>query len=71
MSSRFKRQDATGVVVADSVGNKQYVIAATTPTNSQSGFQVGCFWINTAGAAGTIFYVNTGSATSTTWLNIA
>lgn len=71
MSRRHDVQSGDGVVVAISPAQASYVIKNTTPTNGVAGFMPGCFWVNRAGTAGTIFYVNTGTATSTTWLNIA
>ena len=46
-------------------------VAATTPTASAAGYAIGCTWQNTAGTAGTILYVNIGTSSSATWLNIA
>ncbi len=41
------------------------------PTNSQPGFVKGCLYQNLSGSAGSLLYINTGSVTSSTWLNIA
>ncbi len=71
MSSRFKRQDATGVVIDHEPGGKNLVYGTVAPTNSQAGFETGCIYVNTSGTAGAILYVNQGSNTSTTWLAIA
>lgn len=40
------------------------------PTNSVAGFAKGALFINFKGSVGTLLYVNTGSNTSTTWLNV-
>ncbi len=72
MSSRFKRQDATGVIAENGGPDRRLIVTATTtPTASAAGFEKGCLYINTGGSAGSILYVNTGSITSATWLNIA
>jgi hypothetical protein len=72
MSSRFKRQDATGVILENGAPDRKlYVAATTTPTNGVAGYEVGCVWVNTAGSASSIFYVNTGTRTSATWTNLA
>lgn len=70
---RFEPQDATGVIIRKAPIGVMYIIQPTTPTNGQAGFGHGCVWINTAGGsagAGTTFYVNTGSNTSSTWTAI-
>ena len=64
-------QDATGVFNRVAPLGAAYVVKNTTPTNGQPGFMTGCFWVNTAGTAGTIFYVNTGTSTSSTWTSVA
>lgn len=72
MSSRFKRQDATGVIAEDGGPDKKLLVTGTAaPTASAAGFQKGCLYVNTAGSAGSLLYINTGSTTSATWLNIA
>ncbi len=72
MSSRFKRQDASGVIAENGAPDRKLIVTATaTPTASAAGFEKGCLYINTSGSAGTILYVNTGTTSSATWLNIA
>lgn len=71
MSRRHDVQSGDGTIVAEGPARALYVVKNTTPTNGVAGFGTGCFWINRQGTAGTIFYVNTGTVTSTTWLNIA
>jgi hypothetical protein len=71
VSSRFRRQDATGVVIDNEPQGKDLVYGTTTPTASASGFEKGCLYVNTAGSLGSILYINTGSNTSATWTNIA
>lgn len=71
MSRRHDVQDAQGVVVAITPAQASYVIKSAVPTNGVPGFMPGCFWQNRNGTAGSLFYINTGSATSATWLNIA
>lgn len=70
MSRRFDIQDATGVTMRKSPVGVMYVVQPTTPTNGQSGYGTGCVWVNTAGTVGTVFYVNTGTKTSSTWTNV-
>lgn len=44
---------------------------ATTPTNGAAGYARGCLFINSAGnGTNTDTYINQGSSTSATWLNI-
>ncbi len=69
MSSRHRKQDATGVMMHDGLF-PVWVTLPQAPTNGQPGFQVGCFWQNTAGSVGSLIYVNTGTTTSATWTNI-
>ncbi len=47
--------------------------AATTgvPTNSIQGFAPGAMFLNFKGSAGTLFYINIGTFTSSNWQNIA
>ncbi len=46
---------------------------ATTgiPTNGTAGFAPGCLFLNFKGGAGSCLYVNQGTGSSSTWLNIA
>lgn len=71
MSKRFERQYTTGQGVA---ADRYYGItreeSVTTPTNGASGYAPGCLWQNMAGSAGSVLYVNIGTNTSATWLNI-
>lgn len=50
-----------------------YLLAwdTTTPTNGLANFAPGCIFQNVAGSVGSLVYVNVGSKTSATWLNIA
>ena len=41
------------------------------PTNGIAGFATGCLFLNFKGGVGTSLYVNQGTQTSATWLNIA
>lgn len=72
---RQELQDASGVLAVQRGGGSAAgildIVQATTPTNADAGYAVGCTWRNTAGAAGTSIYVNVGSNTSATWVNIA
>jgi hypothetical protein len=47
--------------------------AATTgvPTNGIAGFAPGALFQNWKGTVGSVLYVNVGTATSATWVNIA
>ncbi len=47
------------------------IVAETTPTDSKAGYAKGCTWQNLAGSAGSMFYINIGTATSSNWLNVA
>ncbi len=71
MSSRFRLQDATGDILMTDNINRLLVRRTTTPAGSESGYDIGCIWINTSGTVGTILYVNVGTGSSATWLNIA
>ncbi len=64
-------QDASGVIVRHAVDGVVDIVARTAPTNGQPGYATGCLWRNLAGTVGGILYLNTGTKTSTTWLNIA
>ncbi len=47
---------------------------ATTgaPTNNKAGYCYGCIWQNVIGSgAGAALYVNVGTVTSATWVNVA
>lgn len=46
------------------------VIHNTTPTDAQAGYAKSCTWQNVAGSAGSMFYVNIGTNSSSNWLNI-
>ncbi len=64
---RHKVQDATGVINSKPPMGILDVVKFAAPTNTDSGYAIGCVWRNLAGTAGSIFYVNIGSATSATW----
>ncbi len=72
MSEKFRQQyaDAKGILLQDLAGNGVFATLAAAPTNSLAGYAKGCLFVNSAGSAGTLFYVNTGSATSSTWTNV-
>lgn len=70
MSERHRVQDQTGVVVLTDGILISYIITNVAPTNSQVGFQVGCYHVNKLGTVGSIFYVNVGTTTSAIWQNI-
>lgn len=71
MSRRHDLQDATGVIAAITPAQQVIVVKKTTPTNTDKGYATGCIWINYTGGVGTALYVNVGSNTSATWVNIA
>ncbi len=48
-----------------------FAVLGTTPTTGAAGYEKGCIFINTGGSPGPLVYVNTGSNSSATWLNIA
>lgn len=66
MSSRFKRQDATGVVASGPEG-VLFKVGTAAPTNSQAGYAPACLYLNVSTAA---LYFNNGSNTSTTWVQL-
>jgi hypothetical protein len=71
MSRRHDVQDATGRLVYLPGRGTLQAWGSTVPTNGQTGFAPGCLYQNLAGTAGSVLYVNTGTFTSSTWLNIA
>lgn len=46
-------------------------LSTGVPTNGKAGFAPGCLFLNFRGSVGSLLYINTGSNTSTTWLDIA
>lgn len=46
------------------------IVTNGAPTDSQAGYTPGCTWQNVGGTAGSVFYVNVGTKTSSNWLNI-
>ncbi len=75
MSRRHTVQDATGVIVEKMPLGTLIVTQPGTPSaqgfTSANGFAIGCLYINTSGTIGSLLYINSGSATSATWTNIA
>lgn len=71
MSRRHDLQDATGRIEYLPGRGTIQAWGSGAPTNGQTGFAPGCTYQNLSGAAGSAFYVNTGTFTSSTWLNIA
>lgn len=71
MSERHRIQDATGCVVDYEPIGKMWIVSTTAPVNGQAGFAPGCFYTVPNAAAGAIFWLNTGTNLSSTWLNIA
>ncbi len=71
MSERHRIQDASGVVFDKPPLGDGLTVLAVAPTNGQKGYITGALWVNTAGTAGAILYINQGSNTSTTWVAIA
>lgn len=73
MSRRHDAQDNTGILERVPQRGTVQAWAATTPTNGAVGYAPSCLWHNVTspGVLGTILYVNVGSLTSATWLNIA
>jgi hypothetical protein len=47
-----------------------YTAGTGVPKNGIGGFAPGCTYQNMIGSAGSTFYINTGTVTSATWLNI-
>ncbi len=68
MSSRFKQQDPTGVLLATADGLRVLVVVTSNPAGTESGYIPGAIWINRSGTIGAIHYINVGSATSATWV---
>lgn len=71
MSRRHELQDATGVLASIRPDGFVDVVKRTTPTNTDAGYATGCLWRNLAGTVGSVLYVNVGTNTSATWVNIA
>ncbi len=73
MSEKFRQQfaDAKGILIEGTSRTGLFAEGAGAPTNGQAGYSPGCLYINRSGTAGSVLYTNTGSSTSTTWLNIA
>jgi hypothetical protein len=71
MSSRHKVQDATGVINHQTPDGILQIVQRAAPSNGVAGYAPGCLWQNVAGTAGSVLYVNQGTYTSATWLNIA
>lgn len=71
MSRRHDIQDPTGII-ARVPGGKGALLAwgDAAPTASIQGYAPGCIFINAAGTAGTLVYVNTGTFASSTWVAI-
>ena len=63
-------QDGRGDLLANSAGQSLFHYDSAAPSNGVSGYAVGCIWMNYSGTAGTIFYVNQGTTTSATWINL-
>lgn len=68
---RQSPQDGTGVIEDDGKNNITRVQANTTPTDGVAGYATGCEWFNRSGPAGSIYYINQGTITSATWINLA
>ncbi len=71
MGRRLEPQSGEDVLVRHPGRGNAWTFGDTTPTNGQSGFVKGCLYSNLSGSAGSLLYINTGSATSTTWTNLA
>lgn len=80
MSKVLAHQDATDTVVLRgpnqtviAISNKtspRYDTSTGVPQNSVTGFMPGAIVINPYGSVGSFIYVNTGTATSSTFTNI-
>jgi hypothetical protein len=64
-------QDATGVITRLPPVGVLHAYGSGAPTNAQAGFAKGCLYQNYNGAAGSLLYLNTGTALSSTWTVIA
>ena len=81
MSKRFDIQDASGIIASRGlaqaiiqVSNKtspRFSTSTGVPQDSVAGFMTGALVINPFGSVGSLLYINTGTATSSTFLNIA
>lgn len=81
MSKVLAHQDATDTVVLRgpnqsviTISNKtspRYDTSTGVPQNSVAGFMPGAIVINPYGSAGSFVYVNQGTATSSSFLNLA
>lgn len=70
MSRRHDIQDASGVITRYNPFGIIQAWGASAPTNGNPGFAKGCDFYNLGGATGTLRYVNVGSNTSATWVEI-
>lgn len=71
MSRRHELQDGTGVLWKVPGIGIMAIISTTAPTASAAGYGPGCIYIDRDASAGAIFHVNTGTASSATWLALA
>lgn len=58
---------ADGIWMRDSNGDVMFLYGDGEPTATESGYALGCIYQRSDGAEDTTIYMNTGSATSTTW----
>ncbi len=70
MSERHMVQDATGVVISEGANVIMYILSTSAPSDSVAGYGIGCVWINKAGTAGGVMYVNIGTLALSNWINI-
>lgn len=64
-------QDATGRLLYNPGYGQMHAWGKVNPVNGDKGFAPGCLYQNVAGSAGTVLWVNTGTFSSATWVNLA
>lgn len=70
--------DPKGAILDSNInlGYPLIVERSTTPAGASpaqttaAGYAKGCLWINSAGSAGSILYMNQGTTAAASWLNI-
>jgi len=70
MSRRFDVQDATGDLIYCGDYGELLHWSSAKPANGTFGYSPGCTWRNLTGAAGSAFYVNVGTKTSSVWVEL-
>ena len=67
---RHTLQDATGVYLTDDEGNFVFAQGDTVPASATSGYAKGCIFLDTDAAAGAMVWINEGTNTSSTFVEL-